>query len=109
MTINDYQHSRLLTYISSDDVEAPLTPAHFLMGRRTLSVPDSLLYQCEDDDDDVMITHEQLNKRMWHLNVVLTSSGRGGRGSISLNYARRTDTAQATLTPVEQSRLVISS
>ena len=32
-----------LTYLSSDDVEAPLTPAHFLMGRRTLSVPDTLL------------------------------------------------------------------
>ena len=64
-------NSRPLTYISSDDVEAPLTPSHFLMGRRTLSVPDSLLYQCEDDDDDVTITHEQLNKRMRHLNVVL--------------------------------------
>ena len=63
-------NSRPLTYISSDDVEVPLTPAHFLMGRRTLSVPDSLLYQCEDDDD-VTITHEQLNKRMRHLNVVL--------------------------------------
>lgn len=64
-------NSRPLTYISSDDVEAPLTPAHFLMGRRTLSVPDSLLYQGEDDDDDVTVTHEQLNKQMRHLNVVL--------------------------------------
>ena len=56
-------NSRPLTYLSSDDVEAPLTPAHFLMGRQTLSVPDTLLYEC-DDDDDVTVTHEQLNTRM---------------------------------------------
>jgi hypothetical protein len=50
-------NSRPLEYISSDDVEVPLTPAHFLMGRQTLSVPDS---RDEDDDDDVTVTHELL-------------------------------------------------
>lgn len=63
-------NSRPLSYISSDDIEEPLTPAHFLTGRRTLSVPDSLCCG-QEADDDVQITPAQLNKRMRHLNTTL--------------------------------------
>ena len=62
-------NSRPLTYLSSDDVEEPLTPAHFLTGRRTLSVPDGLI--CESEGDDFTVTRECLTRRMRHLNVVL--------------------------------------
>lgn len=73
-----------LTYLSLDDVKAPLTPAHFLMGRQTLSFPDSLNYECEDDDDDLTVIHKQLNSgvSMWFL----TSSGNDDKRSTSCNY-----------------------
>ena len=62
-------NSRPLSYIS-DDLEEPLTPAHFLTGRQMLRVPDSLCYG-QEADEDVQITPALLNKRMKHLNVVL--------------------------------------
>lgn len=43
-------NSRPLTYVSPDDIEEPLTPAHFLTGRRLLSLPDTLCHSDEDDD-----------------------------------------------------------
>ena len=39
-------NSRPLTYLSPEDLEEPLTPSHFLCGRRILSLPDGL---CPDD------------------------------------------------------------
>ena len=35
-------NSRLLTYISADDLDEPLTHSHLLVGRRLLSYPDHL-------------------------------------------------------------------
>lgn len=35
-------NSRPLTYIACDDLEEPLTPAHFLTGQRIRTLPDSL-------------------------------------------------------------------
>ena len=64
-------NSRPLTYVSSDDLQEPLTPSHFLTGRRTLSLPDSLCCGQDMEDDDVELTHDHLTKRMRHLNVVL--------------------------------------
>ena len=62
-------NSRPLSYISSDDLEEPLTPAHFLTGRRVMSVPDSLC--CGEVDDDVQVTPTDLSKWIKYLNNVL--------------------------------------
>ena len=62
-------NSRPLSYISSDDLEEPLTPSHFLTGRRVMSVPDSLC--CGEVDDDVQVTPTDLSKRIKYLNKVL--------------------------------------
>jgi hypothetical protein len=35
-------NSRPLSYVSPDDLEEPLTPAHFLTGKRTMSFPDGI-------------------------------------------------------------------
>ena len=45
---------RLLTYVSSDDTEEPLTPSHLLTGRRVLSIPDEFA-TAEEDETDVQL------------------------------------------------------
>ena len=36
-------NSRPILYVSSSDLEEPLTPSHLLIGRRLLNLPDDLL------------------------------------------------------------------
>ena len=61
-------NSRPLSYVSSDDVEEPLTPSHLLIGKRVLSLPDAL--PC-DGDSDTETPPMCPNKRMRHLNRIL--------------------------------------
>lgn len=76
-------NSRPLSYVTPDDLEEPLTPAHFLTGKRTMSLPDSIC--CEQDwDDDIQVTVPQLSKRMRHLNSVLNHFWRRWRGEYLL-------------------------
>ena len=65
-------NSRPLSYITSEDLEEPITPSHFLTGRRLLSFPDRLCHQQHDpDDEDYVVTHEHFTRRLKHLNTVL--------------------------------------
>ena len=64
-------NSHPLTYVSPDDLQEPLTPAHFLTGRRILSLPDLISCGDDPDDEDVSPTHDHLTRRMKYLNVVL--------------------------------------
>ena len=50
-------NSRPLSYISSEDLEEPITPSHFLTGRRLLSFPDRLCHQQHDPDDEDYVGH----------------------------------------------------
>ena len=43
-------NSHPISYISADDVEEPLTPAHLLCGRRLLSLPDSICYTDPEEE-----------------------------------------------------------
>ena len=60
-------NSRPLTYVSSDDLEEPLTPSHLLVGRRLMSFPDHLCREPEDFE----ITSDVLTRRARHLNRTL--------------------------------------
>lgn len=64
-------NSRPLTYVSPDDLQEPLMPAHFLTGKRILSLPDGICCGDDPDDEDVNLTHDYLTRRMKYLNVVL--------------------------------------
>ena len=63
-------NSRPLSYVTPDDLEEPLTPSHFLMGKKTMSIPDGISSD-QDWDDDIQITNPELSRRMKHLNSVL--------------------------------------
>lgn len=62
-------NSRPISYVSTEDIEEPLTPSHLLVGHRILSLPDSHYY--EDEDDDMDTTPDCLSRRMKHLNQTL--------------------------------------
>ena len=64
-------NSRPLSYISSTDLEEPLTPSHLIVGRRLLSLPDNWDCVYDPADEDYEIGTSQLNKRMKHLANVL--------------------------------------
>ena len=53
-------NSRPLTYVSADDIEEPLTPAHLLTGRRLLSLPDTIY--CSRIEEEFEATPQLLTK-----------------------------------------------
>ena len=63
-------NSRPLTYISTKDVEEPLTPSHLLTGRRLLSLPEPN-HNVDDPDFDIDLDKDDLTQRMRHLSNVL--------------------------------------
>lgn len=62
-------NSRPLTYVSTEDVEEPVTPSHLIAGRRLMSLSDGPYNR--DIDDDAIVEHSTLTKRMIHLSKVL--------------------------------------
>ena len=48
-------NSRPLSYLSSEDLKEPLTPAHLLAGRCTLSLPDDSGGSTDINDDTFTI------------------------------------------------------
>ena len=64
-------NSRPLSYLSSDDMEEPLTPSHLIVGRRILNLPDHLSYMCDLDDSEFTLDTNQATNRVKHLNNIL--------------------------------------
>ena len=58
---------RPISYVSSEDVEEPLTPAHLIIGQKICALPevDSPV------DEDFGISQNDLSRRQRHLNMVL--------------------------------------
>ena len=65
-------NSRPLSYVSSNDLEEPLTPAHLLTGRRILSLPDTAVSTGSDGDNNFEVSSEELHARVHNLNSALT-------------------------------------
>ena len=64
-------NSRPLTYLSPDDFDQPLTPAHLLCGRRLLCLPDTIY--CKDIEDAYEMTPKHMTKRLTYLNRILNN------------------------------------
>jgi hypothetical protein len=64
-------NSRPVSYLSTGDVEEPLTPSHLIVGRRILSLPDHFGQMCDLDDRDFTLDSDQATNRVKHLNNVL--------------------------------------
>ena len=73
MTLN----SRPLTYVSSDDLEEPLTPSHLLCGFCVLSLPDPPIPT--EDDSYSPISISKLTRRVRHLKKALADFWRRWR------------------------------
>ena len=63
-------NSRPISYLSSEDLDEPLTPSHLLIGHRVLSLPVPMTDEEDPDFVDVS-TRVALTRRMHHLNQVL--------------------------------------
>jgi hypothetical protein len=57
-------NSRPLTFVSSEDIEEPLTPSHLLVRFRILSLPECVCPDDEEDDPDYQTTTSDLNRRV---------------------------------------------
>ena len=62
--------SRPLSFVSSEDVDEPLTPSHLLHGQRLLNLPDSVNTR-DLSDPDFEMSSTDLSKRMSHLSNVM--------------------------------------
>ncbi len=62
-------NSRPISYVSTEDVEEPLTPSHLLIGRRIIGLPNVLL--SDSDLDDWQLSPQCVTRRMNHLNTTL--------------------------------------
>ena len=60
-------NSRPLTYVYSDDIEEPITPAHLILGRRILTLPSNSV-ELEEDYADASTV---LQRRARYLNRLL--------------------------------------
>ena len=59
-------NSRPLSYVSSEDIEEPLTPSHLLDGYRVLSLPDPMT-SADSGNFDNTATRRDLTRRMKYL------------------------------------------
>ena len=64
-------NARPLSYVSTEDMEEPLTSSHLLRGCRLLSLPEHLTYCHPLNDKDFEISPAQASRRVKHLNNVL--------------------------------------
>ena len=72
MEIEGVINSRPLSYVTSSDLEEPLTPSHLIVGRRLINLPDDAGHAVDDpEDEEFEVDATHLQKRVKHLASVL--------------------------------------
>ena len=71
-------NSRPISYISTEDIEEPLTPSHLIIGRRICNLPD-ITESSDDADFNPKLSTEQLSQRARYLKTVLDNFWRRWR------------------------------
>ncbi len=101
-------NSRPLTYVSCNDMEEPLTPAHFLTGRRIRTLPDGPHPQ-ESTDDDARVTSEDLSRRINHLNGLMNQFWKRWKSEylLELRDHHRYNTGKSDAEPVSKGDVVL--
>jgi hypothetical protein len=69
--IESVLNSRPISYVSSTDLEEPLTPFHLLVGRRLSSLPDELCYRRVAMEYTTESSPILLNRRLKYLHLIL--------------------------------------
>ncbi|CAB4006889.1 E3 ubiquitin- ligase DZIP3, partial [Paramuricea clavata] len=102
-------NSRPSSYVSSEDVEEPLTPAHLLSGRRILSLPDRHQENPEDEDFQVDLSTNDLNKRVRYLNDIIDHFWRRWRNEylVELRNAHKSPKKTVEKSSVEVGDIVL--
>ena len=88
-------NSRPITYVSSSDLEEPLTPSHLLTGHRLLNLPDNLCYN-QEEDYEPNTNPEILTRRMRFLNTTLKQFWRRWRREYLLELRNSHRTTKRT-------------
>ena len=71
---------RPISYVSSEDLEEPLTPAHLIIGQRISALPEVNVHP----DEDFEVSQSDLSRRARHLNMVLSHFWRRWRAEYLL-------------------------
>jgi len=102
-------NARPLSYVSTEDIEEPLTPSHLIYGDRLLSLPDHLTHCCALYDEDFEIAPTQASKRVKHLNNVLNHFWRRWRQEylLELRECHRYSRGRESTTTVEVGDIVL--
>ncbi|CAB4040866.1 E3 ubiquitin- ligase DZIP3, partial [Paramuricea clavata] len=102
-------NSRPLSYVFSEDVEEPFTTAHLLSGRRILSLPHRHQDNPEDEDFQVDLSTNDLNKRVRYLNDIIEQFWRRWRNEylVELRNAHKSPKKTVEKSSVEVGDIVL--
>ena len=64
-------NSRSISYLSNEDLEESLTPSHLIIGHHVLSLPDSTRATADINDEDFVLSFEDLNTKAQRLTRAL--------------------------------------
>ena len=100
-------NARPLSYVTSADVEEPLTPSHLLHGRRLMSLPDTCTGDLTDPDFELPST--ELSKRMNHLSNAMNHFWRRWRDEylVNLRDSHRHSAKDTVPTPIAVGDIVV--
>ena len=92
-------NSRLLSYVSNDDLEEPLTLSHMLTGRRILSLPDDTATTGSEGDIDFEVNPQEIHTRVRNLNNALDQFRDRWRNEYLLQLRERYPSTNSTGLP----------